>query len=174
MMFCHFVLIHLCQVSVPSTTLAHVVCVGDTALYPMLVLLLNCWCSWFFFLQMFFWHCISVFLSPLSLFNIMGGFTCWLYCFLRSFEWSMYLVFVPMYEADVVARHLCISVRWFIYYIDTHSFLFQWGFQQFLLTVFAASCFRDASCSFLFLSLGHFLDWRLYFLHLVLFLVLGT
>ena len=29
MMFCRFVLIHLCQVSVPSTTLAHVVCVGE-------------------------------------------------------------------------------------------------------------------------------------------------
>ena len=121
-----------------------------------------------------FWHCISVFLSPLSMFSIMGGFTCWIYCFLGSVEWSTYSVFVPMYEADAVARHLCISVRWFIYYIDTHSFLFQWGFQQFLLTVFAASCFRDASCSFLFLSLGHFLDWRLCFLHLVLFLVLGT
>ena len=31
----------------------------------------------------------------------------------------MYSVIVPMYQVDVVARYLCILVRWIIYHIDT-------------------------------------------------------
>ena len=35
----------------------------------------------------------------------------------------MYLVFVPMYQADALAGYLCISVRWIIYHIDTLLFI---------------------------------------------------
>ena len=107
-------------------TLAHVDCVYDTALYPVCVLLLHCWCSWFFFCSCF-WHRILVFLSPLPVHHYGGVHL---------------LVLLLPGSIDQLFRHLSS--------LPGHAL--QWGFQQYLLTEFSdmlQRCFLLSSCSFL-------------------------
>ena len=146
---CHYRCIYSCQVSIPSTTLAHVDCVYDTALYPVFVPLLHL-VFLVLLLQLFLASHFSVPVpSPSSSLwggSPVGSIASWFdWSALQTLvfsTWSCTSVGVPAVSSDRVFRHASEELlALFLFLSLGHLLLFVLGTWSGLVTGTLLSCF---------------------------------